>query len=149
MAEPKEGYNSGFTRIVGGAIDSSGDFTQNDDGIATVEQGVIAGERNPDSADGYLAAVDECSYTAVGVDTDVSTSGPGLVFGVLVTVAFSGTTMALRDANSAGAGTVVLTIPDGAAIGTFWDLKGAKFNTGIYADFTGTTGDAVILWRGQ
>lgn len=112
------------------------------------EQGLIAGERNPDSVSGFLAAVPECNYASVTADTDISSSAPGLLLGVLVTAATATNVIEIRDANAAGAGTVVLSIPASTAIGTFYDLKGAKLNTGIYADFTGT-GTIVVLWRAQ
>ena len=122
--------------ITGGAANST---------LATL----IAGERNAGSAaNNYLASVDECNYASVTADTDISSSAAGLLVGVLVTVATAADVIEIRDATAAGAGTVVLSIPASAAIGTFYDLKGAKLNTGIYADFTGT-GTIVVLWRAQ
>jgi len=117
-------------------------------GLPTKETGLMAGERNPDSLAGYMAAVPECEYASVTADTDISSSAPGLLLGVLVTVATASDVIEIRDSNAADAGTVVLSIPASSAIGTFYDLKGAKLDTGIYADFTGT-GTIVVLWRSQ
>jgi len=119
-----------------------------DNGDMYVEPTQLAGERNPGTSGQYAVGVDECDYASVTSDTDISSSQPGLLFGVLVTVATATDVIEIRDSNSAGAGTVVLSIPATTAAGTFYDLKGAKLNTGIYADFTGT-GTIVVLWREQ
>lgn len=108
----------------------------------------LAGERNIGTSNQYTVGVDECNYASVTADADISTSSPGLLFGVLVTAATATDVIEIRDATAAGAGTVVLSIPASTAAGTFYDLKGAKLNTGIYADFTGT-GTIVVLWRAQ
>lgn len=117
-------------------------------GAASVEPRTLAGERNIGTSNQYNVGVDECNYASVTADTDISTSSPGLLFGVLVTAATATDVIEIRDATAAGAGTVVLSIPASTAAGTFYDLKGAKLNTGIYADFTGT-GTIVVLWRAQ
>ena len=109
----------------------------------------FAQERNAGTSNQYGVGVDECNYhawaTATG-DEQVS-AAPALVFGVLVTVAITGT-INIEDGTD-DTGTVVLTIPTTTAVGTFFDLKGAKFNTGIFIDDASTVGSIVVLWRPQ
>ena len=112
----------------------------------------FANERNAGTSNQYGVGVDECSYhawaTATGDEliTGSNTTG-SLVFGVLVTVAVTGT-INIED-GATDAGTVVLTIPTGAAVGTFWDLKGCKFDDGIFIDDASTVGSIIVLWRAQ
>jgi len=68
--------------------------------------------------------------------------------GVLVTVVTAAGVIEIRDSTAAGAGTVVLSIPAGTTVGTYWDFQGALLNTGLYADFTGT-GTLILLWKLQ
>ena len=117
-------------------------------GVDYVEPTQLANERNVGTANQYGVGVDECNYASVAADTNISTSAPALLFGVLVTAATATNVIEIRDATAAAGGTVVLSIPASTAIGTFYDLKGAKLNTGIFADFTGT-GTIVVLWRPQ
>jgi len=126
---------------------STAGWVQTDSGGGT-NLSQLANERNPGTANQYGVGVDECEYASVTSDTDISSSTAGLLFGVLVTATTATDIIEIRDATSAGTGTVVLSIPAATAAGTFYDLKGAKLDTGIYADFTGT-GTIVVLWRAQ
>jgi hypothetical protein len=123
-------------------------FKTDSDGNDYQDIGKLAAERNVGTSNEYNASVPECNYASVTADTDISTSAASLLLGVLVTADTATNVIEIRDATAAGAGTVVVSIPSGTTAGTFYDLKGAKLNTGIFADFTGT-GTIVVLWRPQ
>lgn len=117
-------------------------------GAAYVSPGQLANERNAGTSNQYGVSVPECNYTICSADTNVSTSAPALLFGVTVTVATATNVIEIRDATAAGAGTVVLSIPAGTAVGTYYPCNGIKCNTGLYCDHTGT-GTVRIDWRPQ
>jgi hypothetical protein len=54
----------------------------------------------------------------------------------------------IRD-SADNSGTVVLTIPSGAAAGTVYNLFGMKLNNGIFIDDASTSGAFVMAWRVQ
>lgn len=85
-------------------------------------------------------------YTSVTSDTPIK-STPGVFYGVIVTTALSAAIVEIRDATSAGAGTVIATLPASSAIGTKIDFggMGIRCATGIFADFAGT-GTITVLW---
>ena len=80
-------------------------------------------------------------------DTLVYT-GPCIVYGARVNVVIGASAIDLRDALSAGAGTVMLTIPALLAIGSGTDFGGVgcRFNTGLFVDFA-STGTVTVLWE--
>ncbi len=85
-----------------------------------------------------LAAGSICNYTNCTADTLVK-SGAGIVYGIIVTAALSAATVDIRDSTTAGAGTVLFTIPASAAVGTIIQFgTGIVVNSGIFADFNGT-----------
>lgn len=110
----------------------------------------FANERNAGTLNQYGVGVDECEYHAwATADNDVQVSAdPALVFGVLVTVATAGGVINIEDGTD-DTGTVVLSIPASTAIGAFFDLKGAKFNTGVFIDDASSSGSVVVFWRKQ
>jgi hypothetical protein len=130
-----------------GATDGSGDAAGN-----MYISDAFANERNTGTANQYGVGVDECEYFAwAHGDGDTLVTGSdttgALVFGVLVTDTITGATNIEDGATDAGV--VVLTVPNSAAIGTFWDLKGAKFDDGIFIDDGSSAGSLIILWRPQ
>ncbi len=131
------------TVVVG--VDSNGDETDPADGIVLAS---LASERNIGTANQYGVGVDECEYDIVSADSDVSSSTPALLFGVTVIAATASNVIEIRDATSAGSGTVVLSIPASTAIGTYYPCNGIKLDTGLFVDFTGT-GTLRIDWRLQ
>ena len=85
-----------------------------------------------------LAAGSICNYANCTADTLVK-SGAGIVYGIIVTTALSAATIDIRDATSAGTGTILFTIPASATVGTIIQFgTGIVVNSGIYADFNGT-----------
>lgn len=83
---------------------------------------------------------------SVTEDTLVKT-GAGVFYGVEVTTALSAATVVIRDSLTAGAGTVICTIPASSAIGYqkhFFGV-GIEFETGLFADFGGT-GTITLLY---
>lgn len=124
-------------------------FNTDSSGNDYLHIGALANERNIGTANEYSVAVPECNYhswvTATN-DEQVSAT-PALVFGVLVNVATTGT-INIEDGTD-DTGTNVLTIPTGTAAGTFFNLCGAKFNTGIFIDDASTAGEITIFWRAQ
>jgi uncharacterized protein YraI len=83
---------------------------------------------------------------SVTADTLVKT-GAGILYGIEVTTALSGATVVIRDSLTAGAGTVLCTIPASSAIGYqkhFFGV-GVGFSAGLYADFGGT-GTITLLY---
>ena len=129
---------------LGGTVDGAG----NQAGAMTLTD-ALAGERNIGTSNQYAVGVDECNYDAWVTATGdaIISAVPALVFGVLVTVTTSGA-IEVRDGTTA-AGTLVLTIPTGATAGTFYELKGAKFNTGVFIDDASTAGSLTVLSRPQ
>ena len=133
--------SSGNSKAIG--VDSSGN-------MSSIEQGLVAGERNPDSLAGYLAAVPESSYFAWATadnDTQV-TASPALFFGLSVTTATAAGAIEIRD-SADDTGTVVLTIPAGSSAGTVYNFPGIKMNNGIFIDDASSSGAFTLFWRAQ
>lgn len=85
------------------------------------------------------------SYNEATADELVKT-GPGVFYGVIITVALSAAALSIRDASSAGTGTVMMTIPASAPVGVTYVLPvGIEFNTGLFIDFAGT-GTVIALY---
>ena len=112
------------------------------------EQGLIAGERNPDSATaGYQVTVPETTATVVDVSTNsVSVSGdaPALLLGIYVNTAIATEAVGLHDGTG---GTEVITLPIAAAAGSYLEFPGGKFTTSIYVENTNATGSITVFWR--
>lgn len=84
------------------------------------------------------------SYNEATADKLIK-SGTGIFYGVVITAALSAAALSIRDSVSAGVGTVLMTIPASAAVGSTYVLPvGIIFNTGLFADFGGT-GTVVVL----
>lgn len=129
---------------------SLGSWVQTSTGGANnaYETGEFAHERNAGTVNQYGVGVPESEYAIVTADTDVSSSSPALLFGVTVVVVTATNVIEIRDSTSAGAGTVVLSIPAATAVGTYFPCNGILMDTGLYADFTGT-GTLRLDWRLQ
>ena len=95
---------------------------------------------------GYVNVPPAVKYEQATADELIKT-GAGVFYGVVVTAALSAATVEIRDATSAGSGTVMVTIPASSAIGTKIDFggMGVRFSTGLYADFGGT-GTITVLY---
>ena len=137
-------------RFAGGAWGYYAEGGTNENGDINTTLGTSqANERNIGTLNQFGIGVDECNYhawaTATG-DEAVSVA-PALVFGVLVTGGVTGT-ISIEDGID-DTGVVVLTVPTSAAVGTFFELKGAKFNTGIFIDDNSSAGSLTVLWRPQ
>ena len=135
------------------SIDSSGDPVTDSSGNPAgnmVIREAFAGERNVGTSNHYDVGVDECNYHAwvTATGDEIVASTPQLVFGVLVTVTTAAGAIEIRDGIDA-TGTLVLTIPAAAAAGTFYELKGAKFNSGVFIDDASTSGSLTLLLRRQ
>lgn len=119
------------------------------DGAKHTEPNQLAGERNIGTSNQYFASVPECNYHpfATADNDTIITSSPALLFGVLVTAATTGA-IEIRDGTTA-AGALVLTIPTGTAIGTFFEMKGGKCNDGLFIDDASTVGSLNVMWRDQ
>ncbi len=135
-----------------GGDDGSGGWEDNEgsDGNARVNLGTtLSGERNEGTPNQYFASVGEWNYTICTGDV-VITENPALIHHVIVTVATATDIIEIRDASSAGTGTVVDTIPAGTAVQTKYEFEGYKFNTGLVIDFAATaTGTVRVAWRDQ
>jgi hypothetical protein len=84
---------------------------------------------------------------AITADALVKT-GRGTYRGYRVTVATAAGTIDIRDATSAGSGTIIDTIPATTAAGTRVDnAVGVICETGIYVDYNGATGTVVVLYE--
>jgi hypothetical protein len=95
-----------------------------------------------------LAAGPIASYgTPVTADALVK-NGAGICYGVIITTATAVAQIDIRDATSAGAGTVICTIPSGTAVGqSFLFNVGVICTTGIYIDYAaGATGTLVPIY---
>ena len=78
------------------------------------------------------------TYVSATADT-LAKSGPGVFYGLEVNVALSASTLTIRDSLTAGAGTVICTIPASSAIGYAKHIPGGvRFSTGLFIDFGGT-----------
>lgn len=91
---------------------------------------------------------DRVSYTSMTADTVIKT-GRALYRGYTVTVAVATAAIDIRDAATAGAGTVIDTIPVGTAAGTQRMLPdGVVCTAGLVADYgAGATGTVVVLFE--
>lgn len=112
----------------------------------------LANERNKDGADPYGVGVPECDYTVAnesGAEFTISNDTPALLFGVYVNTA-PDAALQIRDGTN-NSGTLVFTIPSGAAVGTLYNFFGTRFNTGIFFDIPGaaTAGNFTFMWRYQ
>lgn len=75
-------------------------------------------------------------------------TGPCVYYGYQVTTATAVANIQIRDATSAGSGTVVGTITSGTSVGQYPTTTGIICETGLYCDFTaGATGTVVLLFR--
>lgn len=84
-------------------------------------------------------------YASVTADTQIR-AGTTYFAGVIVTAATATGVIEIRDSTSAGAGTVLLSIPAGTAAGTMYPLpEPIRCDAGVFADFTGT-GTIVVLF---
>lgn len=95
---------------------------------------------------GYVDIPPAVKYEQATADELIKT-GAGVFYGVIVTAALSAAVVEIRDATSAGSGTVLVTIPASSAIGTKIDFggMGVRFSTGLFADFAGT-GTITVLY---
>lgn len=84
-------------------------------------------------------------YTQTTADTAVK-SGAGYFYGVIVTAATATAQIEIRDSAAAGAGTILMTIPASTNPGPITLPVPIKFETGLYADFTGT-GTVNVLFQ--
>lgn len=86
--------------------------------------------------------------TSITADTLVKT-GPGKYKGYVVNVATAAGTIDIRDSASAGAGTIIETIPAGKAVGRYETNRPWNFDNGIYVDYNAgpATGTLVILYE--
>lgn len=84
---------------------------------------------------------------AITADALVKT-GRGVYRGYRITVVTAAGTIDIRDATSAGAGTIIETIPATTAAGTrVENTVGVICETGIYVDYNGATGTVVVLYE--
>ena len=95
---------------------------------------------------GHVNVPPAVKYEQATADELIKT-GAGVFYGVIVTTALSAAVVEIRDATSAGGGTVIATLPASSAIGTKIDFggMGVRFNTGLYAAFAGT-GTITVLY---
>ena len=89
-----------------------------------------------------------CEYTvwAHGDGDTLITASPAILCGVFCNVQVTGAST-VEDGSTA-AGTVVVTIPNGMTVGTYYEL-GCKMDDGIFIDDGSSAGTVVILWRYQ
>src|SRR5687768_7633618 len=84
------------------------------------------------------------AYNEASADKLIKT-GAGIFYGVVITTALGANPLAIRDSATAGAGTVLMTIPASAPVGSTYVLPvGIIFNTGLFVDFAGT-GTVIVL----
>jgi hypothetical protein len=83
------------------------------------------------------------NYDVVSADTLIK-SGAGLLYGVLVTALTATNIITIRNGLT-DTGDIVLSIPSGTAVGTYYECNGITLDTGIYAAFTGT-GTICVHW---
>lgn len=75
-------------------------------------------------------------------------SGRVVYRGYTITVVTAGGTIDIRDATSAGSGTIIDTIPAATAAGTRVErLVGIVCETGLYVDYNGATGTVVVAFE--
>lgn len=113
----------------------------------TLEQGVIAGERNATSAtNSYLAVHEQWNYTVVNVADDSTTvsSVPAILGRVYVDVVLSAHALPFKDA-----AVTVFNLPASTAAGTsFVGLVGTRFESSLIVDPNdAATGTVVVQWR--
>jgi len=75
------------------------------------------------------------------------TASPALLVGIFCNATFTGATNVEDGATDAG--TVVITLPNGFAAGTYYDLHSIKMDDGIFIDDGSSAGTMVVLWRYQ
>lgn len=110
----------------------------------------FANERNPGETNQYGVSIGERDYAMVTADSDVSSSQPAILKSITVTVATATDDITIRDANTAGTGTVIETIPSGTAKGTVFEFDDIRLNTGLFVDYAATaTGTLRVAWRQQ
>lgn len=84
--------------------------------------------------------------SAITADTLVKT-GQAKYRGYTITVVTAGGAIDIRDATSAGTGTIVDTIPAGTAAGTKVEkMIGGNCETGIYVDYAGGATGTLVVW---
>jgi hypothetical protein len=88
------------------------------------------------------------AYGAATGDAAIKAS-PGVYYGYIVTVVTAVGPIDIRDALSAGAGTVIDTIPAGTAAGARQVMHtGIECAAGIFADYgAGATGTIQVLYK--
>ena len=80
-----------------------------------------------------------CKSASLSADGQVGVAGPCVYYGYVVTTALSAAVCNVRDATSAGTGTIIDIIAASAAAGTQVNLAAGKYcANGCYADFAGT-----------
>lgn len=85
--------------------------------------------------------------SAITADALVKT-GKVIYRGFDITVVTAAGTIDIRDAASAGTGTVIDTIPAATAAGTRVEKQvGIICETGLYVDYNGATGTVVVLYE--
>jgi hypothetical protein len=91
--------------------------------------------------------LDTATHSAsITADALVKT-GKGKYKGYLVNVITAGGTIDIRDATSAGAGTIIESIPIAKAVGRYETNRPWSFETGIYVDFNAATGTVIVLYE--
>jgi hypothetical protein len=117
------------------------------------EQGLLAGERNVDSAsDSYQVTRHECNLTMVDVQTAITIGGGAAgdthLMGILITVALTGTCVITGFAGSAET-PISITLPAGTAAGLI-DFKGAVNSEGpltVTCSNAADDNDVAIMWK--
>lgn len=83
----------------------------------------------------------------ITADTLVKT-GPCIYYGYQVTTATATANIQIRDAVSAGTGTVIGTIVSAKAVGDYPTANGIVCETGLYADYAASaTGTIVLMFQ--
>lgn len=126
------------------------DFT--DAAAHTLEQGLIAGERNPDSAtNSYLVVRPECNLSIVSKTTAVTIGGGAAndthLIGILISTALTGTCAITGFADSDGVAQTY-TLPAGSV--GFRDFFGAINSAGALTITCSNAADdnlVAVLWR--
>lgn len=113
------------------------------------ETGLIAGERNPDSATaGYQVTLPEVNYTVVDLSTNSTTvsAAPAMLTGIYVDTALSAQACPIKDDT-----TTVFSLPASTPVGAFdFGNQGSavKFATSLVVDpDDAATGTVVVFWK--
>jgi hypothetical protein len=95
------------------------------------------------------SVMETASHSAVITADTLVKTGTGKYKGYVVNVATAAGTIDIRDATSAGTGTIIETIPAGKAVGRYETNRPWIFETGIYVDYNAgpATGTLVVLYE--